>query len=54
MAAASEESFRRKAKFSQEQSALQDKLMELANLAATAMEQSVRAVLTRMGTWPAR
>ncbi len=49
MAAASEESFRRKAKFSQEQAALLDKLMELAHLAATAMEQSVRAVLAAEG-----
>jgi phosphate transport system protein len=49
MAAALEESFRRKAKFSQEQSALQDKLMELAHLAGTAMEQSVQAVLAADG-----
>jgi phosphate transport system protein len=47
MAAASEESFRRKAKFSQEMEALQLKLAKLASLAATAMEQSVKAVLWR-------
>jgi phosphate transport system protein len=49
MAAAPEEGFRRKARFSQEQAALQDKLMELAHLAATAMELSVRAVLAADG-----
>jgi phosphate transport system protein len=49
MAAASEEKFRGKARFSQEQAALQDKLMELGHLAATAMERSVKAVLTRDG-----
>jgi phosphate transport system protein len=43
--AAAGESSRGKAKFSQEQEALQDKLMELANLAATAMRQGVQAVL---------
>lgn len=39
--------FRGKARFSQELIALQNKLMELAQLAATAMEQSIRAVLWR-------
>jgi phosphate transport system protein len=38
---------RGKARFSQELMALQDKLMEMAQLAATAMEKSVRAVLWR-------
>jgi phosphate transport system protein len=47
MAAASDERPRSKAKFPQEQAALQDKLTELASLSATAMEQSVRAVLWR-------
>jgi phosphate transport system protein len=45
MAAELEEKSRGKAKFSQELAALQDRLMELAHLAATAMEQSVQAVL---------
>jgi phosphate transport system protein len=45
MATASDERPRSKAKFSQELAALQDKLTELASLAATAMEQSVQAVL---------
>jgi phosphate transport system protein len=45
MAAASDLRPRSKAKFSQEMAALQDKLTELAHLAATAMEQSVQAVL---------
>jgi len=47
MAAAQEERPRSKAKFSQEQAALQDKLTELAHLAATAIELSVQAVLWR-------
>ncbi len=38
-----------KAKFSRDLATMKDNLMELANLAATAMEQSVRAVLTRDG-----
>jgi phosphate transport system protein len=41
------EKSRGKARFSQELMALQDKLMELAQLAATAMEKSVRALLWR-------
>jgi phosphate transport system protein len=49
MAAELEEKPRSKSKFSQEREALQDKLMELANLAATAMERSVQAVMTRDG-----
>jgi phosphate transport system protein len=49
MAAGLEEKPRSKSKFSQESEALQDKLMELANLAATAMERSVQAVMTRDG-----
>jgi phosphate transport system protein len=49
MAAQLEEKSRGKAKFSQEQAALQDKLLELANLAVTAMELSVQAVLTANG-----
>jgi len=36
-----------KAKFSRDMATLKDNLMELAHLSATAMEQSVRAVLTR-------
>ena len=36
-----------KAKFSRDMATLKDNLMDLAHLAATAMEQSVRAVLTR-------
>jgi phosphate transport system protein len=47
MAPEMEEKSRAKARFSQELMALQDKLMELAQLAATAMEMSVRAVLWR-------
>ncbi|MFZ5449670.1 MAG: phosphate signaling complex protein PhoU [Thermodesulfobacteriota bacterium] len=47
MAAEAPEKSWGKAKFSQEQAALQDKLMELANLAVAAMEKSVRAVLWR-------
>jgi phosphate transport system protein len=41
------EKSRAKARFSQELMALQDKLMELARLASTAMEMSVRAMLWR-------
>jgi phosphate transport system protein len=44
-----EEKSRVKAKFSRDLSMVQDNLMELANLAATAMEQSLRAVLARNG-----
>lgn len=44
-----EERSRGKAKFSQEKEALQDKLMKLAHLAATAMEQSVQAALKQDG-----
>jgi phosphate transport system protein len=47
MAAELEEKSRGKAKFFRELSTVQDSLMELATLAATAMEQSVKAVLTR-------
>ncbi len=47
MAPEMEEKSRGKARFSQELMALQNKLMELAQLAATAMEKSVRAVLWR-------
>ena len=47
MAMELEEKSRVKAKFSRDLIAVKDDLMELANLAATAMEQSVRAVLTR-------
>jgi phosphate transport system protein len=46
MATALEEKSGGKARFSREQAALQDHLMELAQLAATAMEQSLQAVLT--------
>jgi phosphate transport system protein len=49
MVAELEERSRGKAKFSQEKEALQDKLMELAHLAATAMEQSVQAALKQDG-----
>ena len=49
MAAASEEGSRVKARFSQNLEALQEKLMELANLAITAMERSIQAVLRRDG-----
>jgi phosphate transport system protein len=38
-----------KVKFSRDLATLKDRLMELANLAATAMEQSVNAVLNRDG-----
>jgi phosphate transport system protein len=47
MAAELEEKSRVKAKFSRDLSTVQDSLMELASLAATAMEQSVKAVLAR-------
>ena len=47
MAAELEEKSRVKAKFSRDLATVQDNLMELASLAATAMEQSVKAVLTR-------
>jgi phosphate transport system protein len=47
MAAEMEERSRVKAKFFRDLSTVQDSLMELASLAAAAMEQSVRAVLTR-------
>jgi phosphate transport system protein len=49
MATELEEKSRVKAKFSRDLDTVKDSLMELANLAATAMEQSVRAVLTRDG-----
>ncbi len=49
MAAELAERSRIKARFSRELAALKDNLMELAHLAATAMEQSVAAVLTRDG-----
>ncbi len=47
MAAELEEKSQVKAKFSRDLIAVKDSLMELASLAATAMDQSVRAVLTR-------
>ena len=47
MAAELEEKSRVKAKFARDLSTVQDSLMELATLAATAMEQSFKAVLTR-------
>jgi phosphate transport system protein len=47
MAPEMEEKFRGKTRFSQELMALQDKLMELAQLADSAMEKSVRALLWR-------
>ena len=47
MAAELEEKSRVKAKFFRDLSTVQDSLMELASLAATAMEQSFKAVLTR-------
>jgi phosphate transport system protein len=47
MATELEEKSQVKAKFSRDLIAVKDDLMELANLAATAMEQSVKAVLTR-------
>jgi phosphate transport system protein len=49
MATELEEKSRVKAKFSRDLDTVKDSLMELANLAATAMEQSVKAVLTRDG-----
>jgi phosphate transport system protein len=49
MTVESEEGSRVKARFSRDLEALQDNLMELANLAVTAMEQSIQAVLTRDG-----
>jgi phosphate transport system protein len=49
MATELEEKSRVRAKFSRDLDTVKDSLMELANLAATAMEQSVRAVLTRDG-----
>jgi phosphate transport system protein len=49
MAAGIEEKPRSMARFSQEQEALLNRLMELAGLAAAAMERSVQAVLTRDG-----
>lgn len=47
MAPELEEKSQVKAKFSRELATVKDNLMELARLAATAMEHSVRAVLTR-------
>jgi phosphate transport system protein len=47
MATELEEKSQVKAKFSRDLIAVKDNLMELASLAATAMEHSVRAVLTR-------
>ncbi|MDD2901215.1 MAG: phosphate signaling complex protein PhoU [Syntrophales bacterium] len=47
MASEMEEKFRGKARFLQELMALQNRLMELAHLAAMALEKSVRAVLWR-------
>jgi phosphate transport system protein len=47
MAAELEERSRVKAKFFRDLSTVQDSLMELASLAATAMEHSVKAVLSR-------
>ena len=49
MAAEREEKSQIKAKFSRDLATMKDNLMELASLAATAMEQSVKAVLTRDG-----
>jgi phosphate transport system protein len=49
MTAASEESSRGRAKFPQEQADLQDKLAELARLAATALQLSVQALLAADG-----
>ena len=49
MAAELEERSQVKAKFSRDLAAIKDSLMELARLAAAAMEQSVQAVLTRDG-----
>ena len=47
MATELEERSQVKAKFSRNLAGVRDDLMELASLAATAMEQSVKAVLTR-------
>ena len=44
-----EEITQAKARFARELDALKDNLIELARLAAAAMEQSVQAVLTRDG-----
>jgi len=49
MATELEEKSQVKAKFSRNLATVRDDLMELAGLSATAMEQSVRAVLTRDG-----
>jgi phosphate transport system protein len=49
MAAESEKESRVKARFSMSLEVLQENLMELANLAVSAMEQSIQAVLTRDG-----
>ena len=49
MASELEEKSQVKAKFSRNLATVRDDLMELAGLAATAMEQSVKAVLTRDG-----
>jgi phosphate transport system protein len=49
MTAASAEISRGKAKFAQEQAALQDKLSEMGHLATTALELSLQAVLTADG-----
>jgi phosphate transport system protein len=49
MATELEEKSQVKAKFSRNLATVRDDLMELAGLAATAMEQSVKAVLTRDG-----
>ena len=49
MATELEEKSRVKAKFSQDLATVREDLMELAGLSAAAMEQSVRAVLTRDG-----
>ena len=49
MATELEEKSQVKAKFSRDLATVKDDLMELASLAATAMEQSVKAVLTRDG-----
>ena len=49
MATELEEKSRVKAKFSRDLATVREDLMELAGLAAAAMEQSVRAVLTRDG-----
>src|SRR5665647_2153106 len=49
MATELEEKSQVKAKFSRNLATVRDDLMELAGLSATAMEQSVKAVLTRDG-----